>query len=297
MGSVFSTYASTHYMADLVLKLGVATISAFGAIMSHYCEPAEDEPFEDFAELLSELCSESTPVFKQTSHPGICNSTHRLASRCLAPPKSTLDSHPATNVRMKKLYLVMLDQAIKIAKRFRRRFDLYGPPDWYDPGMALLPTMSIFGAFDFNVIPSIFPFAVPHILISPSSPNDPHVAWSNSLHRQDHEWGQRLIVYNPPSVSGPHPLVVNAAQAYPFSSCPATPPSCGSSDTLSDIPGFYSDDDDDVSSCSETEESDGLSGETEHSETLGKLAWQPTPSQFWIPEDDEDLPALPEDWQ
>lgn len=214
----------------------------------------------------------------------VTSGSHRPPTRESSAESQSRVRHPCQTELLRK------------AQRFRRRFDLYGPPDWIDPAETILPARNMYGLHPPNVIASLFPYAVPHIVIH-FAPEPLSVAWMNGLDCQDHEWGNRLIVVLPPSRSGPHPSVTRAGSCYPSAHreeamAPAGTTSAFQEDALSAAaPNLISDEDGSMISDDSDTPSIELHG-TEFSE--GFISGNRSP--FWIPEDEEQLPTLPENW-
>ncbi|KAF8504030.1 hypothetical protein JB92DRAFT_2969461 [Gautieria morchelliformis] len=202
------------------------------------------------------------------------------------------------------LYLLAVNEARRLALRTRRRFDMYGPPDWVDPALSILPNIGLQKDYCHGFIPSQYPFLAPHILISEPLVSDPYpvVAWTSILDSQDHDYGNRLIVAQAPSLGSPLPQVYNPApqatstvfaDEAPDGTCSASP----ASDSLPPL---------DSSSESHSErDSDSDSGSECLTVEDNRAYWKNLrekdcpllpASTFWIEEDDDDLPELPTDW-
>ncbi|KAF8476486.1 hypothetical protein JB92DRAFT_3050623 [Gautieria morchelliformis] len=202
------------------------------------------------------------------------------------------------------LYMLAVNEARRLALRTRRRFDMYGPPDWVDPALSILPNIGLQEDYCHGFIPSQYPFLAPHILISEPLVSDlyPVIAWTSILDCQDHDYGNRLIVAQAPSVGSPLPQVYNPApQATSTVFADEAPDGTCSASRVSDsFPSL------DSSSESHSErDSDSDSGSecltVEDSRAYWKnLLEKDRPllpaSTFWIEEDDDDLPELPTDW-
>ncbi|KAF8515290.1 hypothetical protein JB92DRAFT_2915287 [Gautieria morchelliformis] len=208
----------------------------------------------------------------------------------------------AAEMASAKKYVLAVNEARRLALRTRRHFDMYGPPDWVDPALSILPNIGLQGDYCHGFIPPPYPFLAPHILISEPLVSDPYpvVAWTSILECQDHDYGNRLIVAQAPSVGSPLPQVYNpapqaASTAFadeaPDGTCSASPASDVSVALDSSSESQYSEcdsDSDSSSECLTVEDSRDL---------LEKETYPLLPaSTFWIEEDDDDLPELPTDW-
>jgi hypothetical protein len=142
---------------------------------------------------------------------------------------------------------------------------------------------------------------------------DPIIAWSNSVQCQDEAFGNQLIVARSSSLNGPCPLIVNPA---PHRPAPVEPiveqpkvdqssDDHGSDDGSQDVPLLVDDSDSDESSCGSSE----CSSVADFSDDRTALPTPPAKeasfrdvvhslqtATFWIEEDEEDLPDLPECW-
>jgi len=130
-----------------------------------------------------------------------------------------------------------------------------------------------------------------------------------------------LIVAWPPSCSGPNPFIINfSATCYPFrddgKSDPAPPEGLPPEDS-NPVPALIPESDDGSSTSSEFSDIDEYSVldvdpfadpidpidpiDTDSSSLSSasypeKALGEPVHSPFWLPEDDEELPPIPEDW-
>ncbi|KAF8530892.1 hypothetical protein JB92DRAFT_2854185 [Gautieria morchelliformis] len=202
------------------------------------------------------------------------------------------------------LYVLAVNEARRLALRTRRRFDMYGPPDWVDPALSILPNIGLQGDYCHGFIPSQYPFLAPHILISEPLASDPYpvVASTSILDSQDHDYGNRLIVAQAPSVGSPLPQVYNPApqatstvfaDEAPDGTCSASPASDSFPplDSSSESHSECASDSDSGSECLTVEDRRG------YWKNLREKDYPLLPaSTFWIEEDDNDLPELPTDW-
>ncbi|KAF8504014.1 hypothetical protein JB92DRAFT_2969347 [Gautieria morchelliformis] len=181
---------------------------------------------------------------------------------------------------------------------------MHGPPDWVDPALSILPSIGLQGDYCHGFIPSQYPFLAPHILISEPLVSDPYpvVAWTSILDSQDHDYGNRLIVAQAPSMGSPLPQVYNPApqatstvfaDEAPDGTCSASPASDSFPplDSSSESHSECDTDSDSGSECLTVEDNRAYWKNLREKDCPLLPA-----STFWIEEDDDDLPELPTDW-
>ncbi|GJJ07525.1 hypothetical protein Clacol_001727 [Clathrus columnatus] len=200
-----------------------------------------------------------------------------------------------------------MKEVVVKAEYFRRKFYLFGPPEWRDPAIIVLS--GITPSHGVSVYPSIFPFVAPHIMISPPSEEEEQ---NNSLNYQNHDHGNRLVV----CLASPrdcfsvlnadesrYPLnlmmmslretIVGKAQAPP--GCLSISPSVSKEEHKPEPPCLESDDEYSHIPGPEPEPTQIEINEKQQVDAGGNVN-QTLKDNFWLEEDDTELPDLPEDW-
>ncbi|KAF8492927.1 hypothetical protein JB92DRAFT_3001037 [Gautieria morchelliformis] len=246
----------------------------------------------------------SSDVSREVAEMASAKKTSAYHSYSICPKLLQHGTPTRTEDESRDLYLLAVNEARRLALRTRRRFDMYGPPDWVDPALSILPNIGLQEDYCHGFIPSQYPFLAPHILISEPLVSDPYpvVAPTSILDSQDHDYGNRLIVAQAPSVGSPLPQVYNPAPQATSTvfADEAADGTCSASPASDSLPPL------DSSSESHSEcDSDSDSGSecltvedrrAYWKNLLGKDCPLLPASTFWIEEDDDDLPELPTDW-
>ncbi|KAF8498894.1 hypothetical protein JB92DRAFT_3125122 [Gautieria morchelliformis] len=123
--------------------------------------------------------------------------------------------------------------------------------DWVDPALSILPHIGpLQQDYCRSFIPSPCPFLAPHILVSEPLVPDvyPAIAWTSILECQDHDYGNRLIVADAPSLGSPLPLVFNHAPQATLELADEVPGGTCSGSPASDVPTLECDSDDESGS-------------------------------------------------